>query len=73
MDHPSTTLVAMAVMMRMLMMGMMADLDLQTILHLGELLPKVDVLEKFETMDLAILKVKIVRRRGSERTLLPVC
>ena len=73
MDHPSTTRAAMAAMMRMLMMEMMADLGLQIILHLGELLPKVDVREKFETTDLAILKVKIVRQRESEKTLLPVC
>ena len=40
---------------------------------MGELLPKVDVLEKFGMTDLAILKVKIVKRRESEKILLPVC
>ena len=59
--------------MRMMVTEMTINLDLLTILHLGGLLPKVDVLEKFETKDLVILKVKIERRRESEKILLPVC
>ena len=75
MGHPSTARVALAAMMimRMMVTEMTINLDLLTILHLGGLLPKVDVLEKFETKDLVILKVKIERRRESEKILLPVC